>query len=43
LLDRVFDGSVSNLVSYLLKNEKVTVQELRELRRIINEQSEKTE
>ena len=42
LLDRVFDGSVSNLVSYLLKNEKVTLQELKELRRLINEQSEKS-
>jgi BlaI family transcriptional regulator, penicillinase repressor len=39
LLDRVFDGSVSNLVSYLLKNEKVTSEELKELRRLINEQT----
>jgi BlaI family penicillinase repressor len=39
LLDRVFDGRVSNLVSYLLKNEKVSAEELKELRRLINEQT----
>jgi BlaI family penicillinase repressor len=41
LLDRVFDGRVSNLVSYLLKNEKVSAEELKELRRLINEQTRK--
>ena len=41
LLDRVFDGSVSNLVSYLLKNEKVSEDELKALRKLINEQSRK--
>jgi BlaI family transcriptional regulator, penicillinase repressor len=41
LLDRVFDGRVSNLVSYLLKNEKVSTEELNELRRLINEQTRK--
>lgn len=41
LLDRVFDGRVSNLVSYLLKNEKVSAEELNELRRLINEQTRK--
>ncbi len=41
LLDRVFDGRVSSLVSYLLKNEKVSADELKELRRLINEQSRK--
>ena len=41
LLDRVFDGSVSNLVTYLLKNEKVSPAELKELRRLINEQTSK--
>ena len=35
LLDRVFGGSVSNLVAYLLKNEKVSPDELREIRRMI--------
>jgi BlaI family penicillinase repressor len=41
LLDRIFDGRVSNLVSYLLKNEKVSAEELKELRRLINEQTRK--
>lgn len=41
LLDRVFDGRVSNLVSHLLKHEKVSAEELKELRRLINEQSRK--
>lgn len=41
LLDRVFDGRVSNLVSYLLKHEKVSAEELKELRRLINKQSRK--
>jgi BlaI family transcriptional regulator, penicillinase repressor len=41
LLDRVFGGSVSSLVSYLLKNEKVTAEELKEIRRLINEQTRK--
>lgn len=39
LLDRVFGGSVSELVAYLLKNENVSAEELREIRRIINERS----
>lgn len=38
LLDRVFDGSVSNLVAYLLKHEKMSAEELREIRRLINQQ-----
>ena len=29
LLDRVFEGRVSNLVSYLLKNEKLSAEELK--------------
>jgi predicted transcriptional regulator len=41
LLDRVFGGSVSGLVSYLLKNEDVSPEELKEIRRLINEQSRK--
>ena len=41
LLNRVFDGRVSNLVSYLLKHEKVSAEELKELRRLINKQSRK--
>jgi BlaI family transcriptional regulator, penicillinase repressor len=39
LLDRVFGGSVSELVAYLLKNENISAEELREIRRIINERS----
>jgi BlaI family penicillinase repressor len=41
LLDRVFDGSVSDLVAYLLKHENVSADELREIRRMINERSRK--
>ena len=39
LVDRVFGGSVSDLVSYLLKHEKVTADELKQIRRMINQQS----
>ena len=35
LVDRVFGGSVSNLVAYLLKNENVSADELQEIRRMI--------
>ena len=41
LLDRVFDGSVSELVAYLLKHENVSAEELREIRRMINAQTRK--
>jgi BlaI family transcriptional regulator, penicillinase repressor len=41
LVDRVFGGSVSELVSYLLKHEKVSVEELKQIRRMINEQTRK--
>ena len=41
LLDRVFEGRVSNLVSYLLKNEKLSADELQELQKMINEHSRK--
>lgn len=41
LLDRVFEGRVSNLVSYLLKNEKLSADELKELQRMISEHSRK--
>ena len=40
-LDRVFGGSVSELVAYLLKNENVSADELREIRRIVNDRSRK--
>lgn len=38
LLDRVFGGDVSSLVAHLLKNEKVSRKELREIRKLIDEQ-----
>jgi BlaI family penicillinase repressor len=41
LLSRVFDGSVSDLVSHLLKNEKVSKQEMDAIRKLINEKSKK--
>ena len=41
LLSRVFDGSASDLVSHLLKNEKISKQELDEIRKMINEKSRK--
>lgn len=37
VLDRVFDGSVKDLVSYLLKNERVSRGELDEIRSLIDE------
>jgi BlaI family penicillinase repressor len=41
LVDRVFGGSVSGVVAYLLKNEKVSAEELKEIRRLVNEQARK--
>jgi BlaI family transcriptional regulator, penicillinase repressor len=41
LLDRVFGGSVSELVAYLLKHEDLSAEELREIRRMINTRSRK--
>jgi BlaI family penicillinase repressor len=35
LIDRVFDGSPAGLVSYLLKNEKLTADELGRIRDLI--------
>ncbi len=37
LLDRVFGGNVGSLVSYLLKNERLSRTELEELQRLIDE------
>lgn len=42
LLKRVFDGNAGDLVSYLLKNEKVSSQELDEIKKLINEKTKKT-
>lgn len=41
LLDRVFGGSVAELVSYLLENERVPAAELRQIRKLIDEQKRK--
>jgi BlaI family penicillinase repressor len=38
LLDRVFGGSVAELVSYLLENERVPAEELRQIRKLIEQQ-----
>lgn len=41
LLDRVFGGDVGSLVTHLLKNEKISKQELDEIRRLIRRQGKK--
>jgi BlaI family penicillinase repressor len=38
LLDRVFGGSVAELVSYLLHHERVSAAELRRIRKLIEQQ-----
>jgi BlaI family transcriptional regulator, penicillinase repressor len=41
LLDRVFGGSVTELVSYLLEHERVPAAELRQIRKLLDQQKEK--
>jgi BlaI family transcriptional regulator, penicillinase repressor len=41
LLDRVFGGSVSSLVTHLLKNERISAAELAEIRRLIDRSEKK--
>jgi BlaI family transcriptional regulator, penicillinase repressor len=41
LLDRVFSGRVTDLVSYLLKYEKVSPDEMKAIRRLIDEHTRK--
>ena len=41
LVDRVFAGSVSGMVAYLLKNEDVSAEELKEIRRLVNARARK--
>jgi BlaI family transcriptional regulator, penicillinase repressor len=41
LVERVFGGSPAQLMSYLLKHEQVSKQELDEIRRLVDEQSKK--
>ena len=43
LLDRVFGGSVGNLVAHLLKDERVSRAELDELRRLIDRERDQTQ
>jgi BlaI family penicillinase repressor len=40
LLDRVFGGSVAELVSYLLQNERVPAAELHQIHKLIERQKE---
>jgi len=37
-VDRVFGGQIGDLVSYLIKNENISAQELREIRKLIEQQ-----
>jgi BlaI family penicillinase repressor len=41
LMDRVFEGSAAGLVTYLLENERVSEEELAEIRRLIAEKDSK--
>jgi BlaI family transcriptional regulator, penicillinase repressor len=41
LVERVFGGSPAQLMSYLLKHERVSKKELEEIRRLIDEQAQK--
>ena len=41
LLKRVFDGSVGELVSFLLANENISKTELDQIKKLINEKSKK--
>ena len=41
LVERVFDNSVAELVSYLLQNERVPPEELGRIRKLINRQQRK--
>ncbi len=41
LVERVFGGNVGSLVSHLLKDEKVSREEVDEIRRLINRRSKK--
>ena len=41
LVERVFGGSVAGLVAHLLKNEKVSSEEIAEIRKLINRPGKK--
>lgn len=43
LVERVFGGNLNGMMAHLLKNEKISRKELGELRRLIEERSEKKE
>ena len=38
LIDDIFDGSAAGLVAYLLENERIPKSEMRQLRKLIDEQ-----
>ncbi len=40
LVDRVFGGSAAGLIAHLLEHERISVDELRELRRLIGDKEE---
>ncbi len=41
LLTRVFDGNAGDLVSFLLKNERVSREELDQIKKLINQKTKK--
>lgn len=41
LIENVFDGSVSGLVSYLLENERVPAEEIAEIRKLLENKSKR--
>lgn len=43
LIESVFDGSVSGLVSYLLENERVPDKEIAEIRKLLEKKSKRGE
>lgn len=39
LLDKVFQGSVKNLIANFIKNEKLTKNDIKEIRDLINQEN----
>lgn len=42
MIDRVFDGSAGGLISYLLKNEKISPKEIKDIRKLIEEKEKQS-
>jgi BlaI family transcriptional regulator, penicillinase repressor len=42
IIDRIFDGSAGGLISYLLQNEKISKNELDDIRRLIEEKEKQS-